>query len=257
MSSSLSYVCAHTQQLCLAMMTMRKAICGFLCWVWCLGHWSSATILTLNKYSLFCLVPNGLILLQLTNAITWRKSEGCTSLLAIEVSSATLSHVVTTTFWYFVIFTLILAMEELCTKQDDILTTKDAKIKELKLRLLRQKQFHQQQLSDLDIHRQQEQYINYTTQKSQENNKKTRQKRVSFRWPMPTSRHLYTSHLKFIFKLNESVNYQFVRILFTQWRRFFTRIGNPRERVRVVLKNKCVEEMLRILLSQPCHDAWL
>lgn len=72
-------------------------------------------------------------------------------------------------------------MEELCTKQDDILTTKDEKIKELKLRLLRQKQFHQQQLSDLDIHRQQEQYINYTTQKSQENNKKTRQKRVSFR----------------------------------------------------------------------------
>lgn len=73
------------------------------------------------------------------------------------------------------------AMEELCTKQDDVLTTKDAKIKELKLRLLRQKQFHQQQLSDLDIHRQQEQYINYTTQKSQESNKKTRQKRVSFR----------------------------------------------------------------------------
>jgi len=73
------------------------------------------------------------------------------------------------------------AMEELCSKQDDILTTKDAKIKELKLRLLHQKQFHQQQLSDLDIHRQQEQYINYTTQKPQENNKKTRQKRVSFR----------------------------------------------------------------------------
>lgn len=77
-------------------------------------------------------------------------------------------------------------MEELCTKQDDILTTKDAKIKELKLRLLHQKQFHQQQLSDLDIHRQQEQYINYTTQKFQENNKRTRQKRVTFRWPMPT-----------------------------------------------------------------------
>ncbi|KAL9983917.1 hypothetical protein ACROYT_G006163 [Oculina patagonica] len=73
------------------------------------------------------------------------------------------------------------AMEELCTKQDDILTTKDAKIKELKLRLVRQKQVHQQQLSDLDIHRQQEQYINYTTQKSQEKNKRTRQKRVSFR----------------------------------------------------------------------------
>ena len=72
-------------------------------------------------------------------------------------------------------------MEELCTKQDDILTTKDAKIKELKLRLVHQKQIHQQQLSDLDIHRQQEKYINYTTQKTQEKNKKTRQKRVSFR----------------------------------------------------------------------------
>ena len=72
-------------------------------------------------------------------------------------------------------------MEDLCTKQDDILTTKDAKIKELKLRLVRQKQIHQQQLSDLDIHRQQEQYINYSTQKTQGNTKKTRQKRVSFR----------------------------------------------------------------------------
>ena len=72
-------------------------------------------------------------------------------------------------------------MEELCSKQDDILTTKDAKIKELKLRLVRQKQMHQQQISDLDIHRQQEQYINNSTQKPQENTKRTRQKRVSFR----------------------------------------------------------------------------
>ena len=76
---------------------------------------------------------------------------------------------------------LLLAMEELFSKQDDVLTTKDAKIKELKLRLVRQKQIHQQQLSDLDIHRQQEQYINYNTQKSQENTKRTRQKRVTFR----------------------------------------------------------------------------
>ncbi|CAH3179724.1 unnamed protein product [Porites lobata] len=75
------------------------------------------------------------------------------------------------------------AMEELCSKQDDILTTKDAKIKELKCRLVHQKQIHQQQLSDLDIHRQQEQYINYNTQKTQEKSttKRTRQKRVSFR----------------------------------------------------------------------------
>jgi len=73
------------------------------------------------------------------------------------------------------------AMEELCSKQDDILTTKDAKIKELKQRLVRQKQIHQQQLSDLDIHRQQEQYINYNTQKTHENTKRTRQKRVTFR----------------------------------------------------------------------------
>ena len=72
-------------------------------------------------------------------------------------------------------------MEELCSKQDDILTTKDAKIKELKLRLVRQKEIHQQQLSDLDIHRQQEQYINYNTQKSQDKGKRTCQKRVSFR----------------------------------------------------------------------------
>ncbi|XP_015779355.1 PREDICTED: spermatogenesis-associated protein 24-like isoform X1 [Acropora digitifera] len=74
------------------------------------------------------------------------------------------------------------AMEELCSKQDDILTTKDAKIKELKQRLVRQKQVHQQQLSDLDIHRQQEQYINYSTQKSPVNPKsRTHLKRVSFR----------------------------------------------------------------------------
>ncbi|XP_068743193.1 spermatogenesis-associated protein 24-like [Montipora capricornis] len=73
------------------------------------------------------------------------------------------------------------AMEELCSKQDDVLTTKDAKIKELRTRLVRQKQVHQQQLSDLDIHRQQEQYINYSTQKIQENPKRTRLKRVSFR----------------------------------------------------------------------------
>ena len=72
-------------------------------------------------------------------------------------------------------------MEELCSKQDDILTTKDVKIKELKLRLVRQKQIHQQQISDLDIHRQQEQYINNSTQKPQEKPKRTRQKRVSFR----------------------------------------------------------------------------
>ena len=76
---------------------------------------------------------------------------------------------------------LLLAMEELFSKQDDVLTTKDAKIKELKLRLVRQKQIHQQHLSDLDIHRQQEQYINNSTQKSQENTKRTRQKRVTFR----------------------------------------------------------------------------
>ena len=74
-------------------------------------------------------------------------------------------------------------MEVLCSKQDDILTTKDAKIKELKRRLVHQKQIHQQQLSDLDIHRQQEQYINHNTQKTQEKSttKRTRQKRVSFR----------------------------------------------------------------------------
>ena len=82
-----------------------------------------------------------------------------------------------------IFFVLLLAMEELCSKQDDILTTKDAKIKELKRRLVHQKQIHQHQLSDLDIHRQQEQYINYNTQKTQEKstNKRTRQKRVSFR----------------------------------------------------------------------------
>lgn len=80
---------------------------------------------------------------------------------------------------YYVV--LVLAMEELCSKQDDILTTKDAKIKELKLRLVRQKQMHQQQISDLDIHRQQEQYINNSTQKPQESTKRTHQKRVSFR----------------------------------------------------------------------------
>ena len=82
-----------------------------------------------------------------------------------------------------IFFVLLLAMEELCSKQDDILSTKDAKIKELKRRLVHQKQIHQQQLSDLDIHRQQEQYINYNTQKTQEKSatKRTRQKRVSFR----------------------------------------------------------------------------
>lgn len=68
-------------------------------------------------------------------------------------------------------------MEVICSKQDDILTSKDAKIKDLKTRLAKQKESHKQQLSELEIQRQQERYIIMNTKDS--NNK--RQKRVSFR----------------------------------------------------------------------------
>ena len=57
-------------------------------------------------------------------------------------------------------------MEEICSKQDDILSSKDAKIKDLKKRLANQKQTHKQQLSELEIQRQQERYITQNAEQS-------------------------------------------------------------------------------------------
>ena len=73
-------------------------------------------------------------------------------------------------------------MEEICSKQDDFLSSKDAKIKDLKKRLVLQKQTHKQQLSELEIQRQQERYIAQNTQKSRETSRKPKQRRVTFRW---------------------------------------------------------------------------
>ena len=72
-------------------------------------------------------------------------------------------------------------MEEVCTKQDDILSSKDAKIKDLKLRLARQKQTHKQTLSDLEIQRAQEKYILQNSNKTLETSRKIRQRHTLFR----------------------------------------------------------------------------
>lgn len=72
---------------------------------------------------------------------------------------------------------LFLEMEIICNKQDDILTSKDAKIKDLKSRLAKQKQSHKQHLSELEIQRQQERYIQMNTR-----DLSRKQKRVTFRW---------------------------------------------------------------------------
>lgn len=50
-------------------------------------------------------------------------------------------------------------MEELCSEKDDGLTFQDAKIKELRSRIAKQKQTHKQLVSNLDIELKQEQYV--------------------------------------------------------------------------------------------------
>ncbi|EDO47683.1 predicted protein, partial [Nematostella vectensis] len=71
-------------------------------------------------------------------------------------------------------------MEVICHKQDDVLTAKESKIKDLKMRLAKQKENHKKQLSDLEIQREQERYIVLNTLAKDENKVK-RKKRVTFR----------------------------------------------------------------------------
>lgn len=72
-------------------------------------------------------------------------------------------------------------MEMICSKQDDVLSSKDAQIKDLKQRLAKQKQNHKQRMSELEIQRQQERYIVMNTQQPKDSTNKSRQRRVTFR----------------------------------------------------------------------------
>jgi hypothetical protein len=72
-------------------------------------------------------------------------------------------------------------MEVICSKQDDVLSSKDKQIKDLKQRLANQKQNHKQRLSELEIQRQQERYIVMNTQLPKDGSKKTKPRRVTFR----------------------------------------------------------------------------
>ncbi len=50
-------------------------------------------------------------------------------------------------------------MEELCGEKDDGLSFQDAKIKDLRTRIAKQKQIHKQLVANLDIELKQEQYV--------------------------------------------------------------------------------------------------
>ena len=50
-------------------------------------------------------------------------------------------------------------MEELCSEKDDGLNFQDAKIKDLRSRIAKQKQIHKQLVANLDIELKQEQYV--------------------------------------------------------------------------------------------------
>jgi tRNA U34 5-carboxymethylaminomethyl modifying enzyme MnmG/GidA len=50
-------------------------------------------------------------------------------------------------------------MEEICSEKDDGLTFQDAKIKDLRSRISKQKQIHKQSVANLDIELKQEQYV--------------------------------------------------------------------------------------------------
>ena len=52
-----------------------------------------------------------------------------------------------------------LEMEELCGEKDNGLNFQDAKIKDLRSRIAKQKQIHKQLVSNLDIELKQEQYV--------------------------------------------------------------------------------------------------
>lgn len=62
----------------------------------------------------------------------------------------------------------LLEMEELCGEKDNGLSFQDAKIKDLRSRIARQKQIHKQLVENLDIELKQEQYVarNLQTSKS-------------------------------------------------------------------------------------------
>ena len=71
-------------------------------------------------------------------------------------------------------------MEELCVVKDDGLNFQDAKIKDLRSRIAKQKQIHKQLVANLDIELKQEQYVarhlqglNNKTPKSVASKKKT------------------------------------------------------------------------------------
>ena len=50
-------------------------------------------------------------------------------------------------------------MEEICTEKDDGLSFQDAKIKDLRSRISKQKQAHKHMLASLDLELKQEQYV--------------------------------------------------------------------------------------------------
>ena len=54
---------------------------------------------------------------------------------------------------------IFIEMEELCGEKDDGLNFQDAKIKDLRSRIAKQKQIHKQLVANLDIELKQEQYV--------------------------------------------------------------------------------------------------
>jgi hypothetical protein len=54
---------------------------------------------------------------------------------------------------------LVAEMEGLCSEKDDGLSFQDAKIKDLRSRISKQKQIHKQLVANLDIELKQEQYV--------------------------------------------------------------------------------------------------
>ena len=67
---------------------------------------------------------------------------------------------------FFSIFSFFFAeIEKVCDEQDNAILLKDTTIKDLKTRLQQQKKAHQHQITDQEIHLQQERYLaqNYFT----------------------------------------------------------------------------------------------
>lgn len=62
---------------------------------------------------------------------------------------------------------LWLEIEKVCEQQDDVILLKETKIKDLCTKLKEQKKVHQHQLTDQEIHLQQERYLAQHLYKSQ------------------------------------------------------------------------------------------